>query len=117
VFASTYVNWSAATVASRLRALARVSVGQAHAAMALEASEVARDRALRAGGIANAGAVRAIAPIAGRAREYAVVTRERTTASHDDAYRALEPEWHVTLATVTRTARGLWVLSGWRPES
>ena len=119
-FAALYVNWDAGTVARRLRTLARVSIGQARAAMTLEAAEVARDRALRGGGIANSGVVEAVAPVVGHAREYAVVTRERTSASHGaqrDAYRGLPPEWHVTVATVTRTAGGLWVLSGWQPES
>jgi hypothetical protein len=81
-FATVYINWTAATVASRLRALAP------------------RDGAPD-----------------GEPREYTVVTRERTSAARDDAYRGLVAEWHVSVATVTRRADGLWVVSGWQPES
>ena len=49
--------------------------------------------------------------------EYIVVTRERTTATNTIAYRGLAAEWHVAVATVTRTRGGLWVLSDWQPES
>jgi hypothetical protein len=116
-FTARYINWSAATVASRLRALARASIGQARAAVSEQASEVARDGELRRGGIANAGTVEAIGPIAGARDRYAVVTRERTTASSSAAYQGLRPAWHVALATVTRLPDGLWVLSGWQPEN
>ena len=116
-FASAYINWTAATVAPRLRALARASVGQARAAVTAQASEVARDGELRRGGIANAGTVEAIGPVAGARDRYAVVTRERTTAASSAAYRGLRPAWHVALATVTRLPGGLWVLSAWQPEN
>ena len=117
VFATTYVNWSAATVAARLRSLAQVSVGQARSAMSQAAGAVARDTELRRGGIVNSGTVEAIGPVAGRRDAYAVVTRERTSAAHDDAYRGLAPAWHVAIATVTRVGGRLWVLSGWQPEN
>ena len=117
VFATTYVNWTAANVSARLSALAEVSVDQARSAMLLAAAEIARDGDLHRGGIANSGVIEAIGPVAGRADEYAVVTRERTTASDSSAYRGLQPEWHVSLATVTRVQHGLWVLSSWQPES
>jgi hypothetical protein len=117
VFAATYVNWQASTIAARLRGLARVSLGQARSAMTTEAGEVTRDRELHAGGIANSGTVEAVAPIRGAPDEYAVITRERTSAVHDAAYENLAPAWHVALATVTRLAGGLWVLSGWQPEN
>ena len=58
----------------------------------------------------------AIAPVRRRSDQYAVVTRERTTASNTDAYQGLAPAWHVAVATVTRV-RGLWVLSAWQPEN
>jgi hypothetical protein len=116
-FAETYVNWTAATVAARLRTLAEVSVAQARSAMLLQAREVAADGELHRGGIANAGVVEAVAPVAGDRHQYAVVTRERTTAAADDAYRGLAPEWHVSVATVRRMSDGLWVLCGWQPES
>ena len=70
-----------------------------------------------AGGVANSGAVEAIAPVTGAAHEYAVVTRERTTATNTNAYDGLRPEWHVAVATVSRVARGGWVVSAWQPEN
>jgi hypothetical protein len=116
-FATTYVNWTAATVAARLLSLSRASIGQARTVTARAAAEVADDRELHEGGVANAGTVEAIAPLSGRADAYAVVTRERTTATRDGAYHGLEPAWHVSVATVTRLSDGLWVLSGWQPEN
>lgn len=116
VFAATYINWTAATVSLRLRALAEVSVGQARSAMSLAAAETAHDYELHRGGIANSGVVEAVAPVRDAANQYAVVTRERTTATNTSAYRGLQPAWHVSLATVTRVSGGLWVLSAWQPE-
>lgn len=117
VFATTYINWTAATVAARLRALAEVSIGQARSAMTLAAGETGRDGELQRGGIANAGTVEAVAPVRGHPRQYLVVTRERTTATQTTAYRGLAPTWHVSLATVVPVGHGLWVLSGWQPEN
>ena len=115
-FATVYVNWTAATVSGRLRTLARRSIGQARATLELQSREVAADRELHRGGIANAGTVEAVGALAGVPHRYAVVTRERTSAANDAAYRGLAPEWHVSVATVTRVGRR-WVLSGWQPES
>jgi len=117
VFATTYINWTAATIASRLRLLAQASLGQARAAMTLAAGEAQRDGTLQRSGIANSGVVEAIGPVRGHADEYAVVTRELTTATNSTAYAGLAPTWHVALATVTRVPPGLWVLSAWQPES
>jgi hypothetical protein len=117
VFAQAYINWTAATVARHLRVLAYVSVGQAHSAMSLAAAQTARDSDLHRGGIANSGTVEAIAPVTGERNVYAVVTRERTTATNASAYEGLSATWHVTLATVTQVDSGLWTLSGWQPES
>lgn len=117
VFADTYINWTATTVSDRLQALAEVSVGQARAAMSLAASETAKDYELRRSGVGNSGTVEAIAPLPGTADRYVVVTREATSASASSAYRGLAPAWHVSLATVARITGGLWVLSGWQPES
>ena len=116
-FAVTYINWTAATVAPRLRALAESSVGQARAAVTEQAAEADRDGELQRGEIANAGSVEAIGPLAGSADRFAVVTRERTTATASTAYRGLAAAWHVAIATVTRRPDGLWVLSGWQPEN
>ncbi len=116
-FAATYIDWTAATVAARLRALAAVSVGQARATLLTQAREVAGDRELQRGGVENSGTVEAVAPLSGRADMYAVVTREQTGALRDAAYSGLQPEWHVSVATVTRTRTGLWILDAWQPES
>lgn len=115
-FATAYVNWNYRTVSPHLRALSEVSVGQARSMLAMAAAEVGRDGELRRGRIANSGVVEAIGPVRGRNGQYAVVTRERTTAANTNAYQGLAPAWHVALATVTRV-RGLWVLSAWQPES
>ncbi len=115
-FATYYVNWDYRTVSLHLRALAEVSVGQARTMLSMAAVQVGRDYELRRGQIANSGVVEAIAPVRGSGDEYAVVTRERTTAANTNAYRGLAPAWHVAVATVTRV-RGLWVLSAWQPES
>jgi hypothetical protein len=115
-FATAYINWTASTVSVRLRALARRSLGQARAALELQSSEVAADTELHRGKIANAGTVESVGPLPGSPGRYVVVTRERTSAAHDAAYRGLAPEWHVSVATVTRVGRR-WVLSGWQPES
>lgn len=117
VFAQTYINWTEATVSLRLRTLALVSVGQARSLVSLSASETAADYELHRGGIANSGIVESVAPLRGIPRQYVVVTRERTTATRTAAYRGLLPAWHVSVATVTRVSGGLWVLSGWQPES
>ena len=117
VFASQYINWNSQNVSARLRALARVSVGQARSAMSADASQTASDDELKQGQIANSGVVEAIAPVIGHRNEYAVATRERTTASATDAYQGLAAQWHLAVATVTRLPGGLWVLSDWQPEN
>ena len=117
VFAIRYINWDAGDVSAQMRTLARVSTGQARSAMLQAASGTVSDYELKQGGVANSGAVESIAPVVGARDEYAVVTRERTTATNSDEYQGLAAEWHLALATVTRTRGGLWVLSDWRPES
>jgi hypothetical protein len=116
-FAAIYTNWNAQTVTAHLRVLAAVSIGQARSAMQLAAAGTAHDYELRRGGIANNGTVEAVAPLPGSRNQYVVVTRERTTATNSSAYQGLRPAWHVTIATVSRTAAGQWVLSGWEPQS
>jgi hypothetical protein len=116
-FANGYINWTAATVTGRMRGLAALSVGQARAAMTLAAAQTAQDYELRRGGIANSGTVEAIAPVRGQRDQYAVVTRELTTASGTDAYRGLRPAWHVALATVTPATAGGWLVTNWQPEN
>jgi len=117
VVATQYINWNSQDLSARLRALARVSVGQARSAVSAAASETASDHELAQGQLANSGVVEAIAPVIGHRYEYAVATRERTTASGTDAYQGIAPEWHLAVATVTRLEGGLWVLSNWQPEN
>jgi len=117
VFADAYINWTADTVAARLHALAQAAVGQARSAMALAAGQVSHDGSIALGGIANSGTVEAIAPVTGEDNVYAVVTRERTTATNTNAYQGLRPGWHVTLATVVKVFGRLWTVSGWQPEN
>ena len=116
-FAVGYINWTARTVSGRMRGLAALSVGQARSMVTLAAAQTARDYELRRGGVANAGIVEAIAPVIGRPDTYAVVTRERTTATGTDAYRGLASSWHVAMATVTSSPRRGWVVSGLQPET
>ena len=117
VFAQWYINWTAATVATRLHVLAQAAIGQARSAMTLAAGQVGHDSSVALGGIANSGTVEAIAPVTGQDNVYAVVTRERTTATNTKAYQGLRPAWHVTLATVTKVFGHLWTISGWQPEN
>jgi hypothetical protein len=116
-FAGAYINWTADSVPADMAKLSARSVGQARAATQLAAAQTAGDYELRRDGIANSGAVEAIAPLAGRANQYVVVTREQTTASGTTAYQGLAPAWHVTIATVTRVGAEAWVVSGWQPQS
>lgn len=116
-FATAYINWTAESVAADMRALAGQSVGEARSAMTLAAAQTAHDYELEQGGIANSGAVEAVAPLPGHDDQYVVVTREATTATNTDAYQGLRPAWHVAIATVVELQPGQWVLSGWQPES
>jgi len=116
-FVTAYVNWNAQTVSGDMRALAARSVGQARAAMTLAAAQTTGDYELQRGGIANRGAVEAVAPLPGHRGQYVVVTRESTTASDTTAYQGLAPAWHVALATVLQLPGGRWVLSDWQPQS
>jgi len=115
-FAAAYVNWTAQSVSKDMQHLAARSVGQARSAMELAAAQTASDYELRRGGIANSGTVEAVAPIPGPAGRYAVVTRERTTATATNAYEGLRPGWHVAIATVVEISPGRWAVSGWQPE-
>jgi hypothetical protein len=116
-FATAYINWTADSVVADLRSLARQSVGQARSAMELAAAQTAGDYELQSGGIANSGAVEAVAALAHPRDEYVVVTRELTTATGTNAYQGLRPAWHVALATVVQLTPGRWVVTGWQPET
>jgi hypothetical protein len=116
-FGTAYVNWSAQTVSADMRELAARSIGQARSAMQLAAAQTASDYELQQGGIANSGAVEAVAPLRDQTDEFVVVTRELTTATATTAYQGLAPAWHVAVATVAQQPGGGWVVSGWQPES
>jgi len=116
-FARDYINWTADSVARDMAALAARSIGQARAAAQLAAAETAADYELHRDGIANSGAVEAIAPLPGGAHQFVVVTRERTTATGTSAYQGLQPAWHVAIATVSDVGAAGWVVSGWQPQS
>jgi hypothetical protein len=116
-FATTYINWTTATLVAQLRGLAADSVGQARSAMALAATQTAGDYELQRGGVQNSGTVEAVAPLAGQPNQYVVVTREQTSATNTSAYAGLSPAWHLALATVVEVSPGRWALSGWQPES
>jgi hypothetical protein len=116
-FAAAYINWTAQSVSADMRALAERCVGQARSAMQLAAAQTAADYELKRGGIANRGDVEAVAPLSGRPGRYVVVTRELTIATATTAYQGLAPAWHVSIATVVEQAPGVWVLSGWQPQS
>ena len=116
-FADAYINWDAQTVSADMRVLAAHSVGEARSATQLAAAQTAGDYELQRGGIANSGVVEAIAPLRGGTGRYAVVTRERTTATATTAYQGLRPAWHVAIATAVQTAPGQWVVSSWQPQS
>jgi hypothetical protein len=116
-FASAYINWTAATIAEHMRALAASSVGQARSATTLAAAQTSNDYELQRGGIANSGTVEAVASLPGQPHRYLVVTRELTTATNTASYQGLAPAWHVALATVSELSPGRWVVSGWQPES
>jgi hypothetical protein len=116
-FATAYINWSSQTVTADMQSLAAHSVGQARSAMILAAAGTGEDYELQRGGIANHGAVEAVAPRPGHNGQYVLVTLESTTATNTTAYQGLRPAWHVALATVTEQAPGQFVLSGWQPEN
>jgi hypothetical protein len=116
-FAGAYINWTAQTVSEDMQQLAARSIGQARSAMELAAAQTAGDYELTRGGIANVGAVEAIAPLDGQPDHYVVVTRELTMATATTAYQGLAPAWHVTVATVAWLDGGGWVVSGWQPEN
>jgi hypothetical protein len=120
VFASHYINWTAADVAATMARLARSSVGQARSELTLAAAEARADMTLTQGEIANRGSVEAVSRLRGAQNRYVVVTLETTTSALSSAYRGLAPAWHVTVATVTElgaTAQRRWAVSGWQPEN
>lgn len=116
-FAAAYINWTTDTVTADMRALAARSIGQARSALELAAAQTASDYELQQGGISNSGQVEVVAPLPSSRDQYVVVTREQTDATNTNAYQGLRPAWHVAIATVSETAPGAWVVSGWQPQS
>ncbi|MGO9959411.1 MAG: hypothetical protein ACLP50_26140 [Solirubrobacteraceae bacterium] len=114
-YATLWCNWTAATVISRQRQLASISLGQARAQALAAAASFAADSTLASSQVANSGQVVAIAPgLAGAAGDWVVVTREQTTGQGD--YQGLPATLHVTYAQLTHTPDGF-VVSLWAPQS
>jgi hypothetical protein len=106
-----YSNWTSATAAARLREMAALSVGQAHAELRKAAAQALTDRQQR--GVRSEATVEATSARGGAQRRAGlVVTRERVTAPD------LPPvgwRYRVTTATLERRADG-WVISQWAPQ-
>jgi hypothetical protein len=109
--ARLYGNWTSATAGRRLRRIAALSVGQAHAELRQAAAQAGVDRQQR--DARSSATVEAISVRGRGARRRAlVVTRERIVAPdlpvEDRRYR-------VTVALLERRADG-WVISRWAPQ-
>jgi hypothetical protein len=109
--ARLYGNWTSATVGERLRRIAALSVGQAHAELRQAAAQAGIDRQQR--GARARGAVEALdVRDDGSRRRALIVTREllRAPGLPAEGWR-----YRVTLATVERRA-DRWVISKWEPQ-
>jgi hypothetical protein len=109
--ARLYGNWTSASAARRLRRMAALSVGQAHAELRQAAAQSSVDRQQR--GARSRATVQAISVRGqGPRRRALVVTRERIIAPD------LPPEgwrYRVTAAELERRPDG-WVISRWAPQ-
>jgi len=111
-FADGYTNWTYRTLARDQQQLAASATGAAREGELQAAKQTARDRPLQRGHIFNVSELVSIAPRRGERGQWVVVTRERTGG--DGEYSALQPAYHVTLATV-QVVSGGWAVSSWRP--
>ena len=101
-----------------MRALEAISIGQARSEVALAASQTAQDYELRHGGDRQLRAPsRRSRPCSGSRDQYAVVTRERTTATNTTAYQGLPAGVAPDPGHGDEADGGRWVVSGWQPES
>jgi hypothetical protein len=109
--AGLYGNWTSATASRRLRRIAALSVGQAHAELRQAAAQAGVDRQQRA---ARSSATVDTISVRGRGarRRALVVTRERIVAPDlpAEGWR-----YRVTVALLECRADG-WVISRWAPQ-
>jgi hypothetical protein len=109
--ARLYGNWTSATASRRLRRIAALSVGQAHAELRQAAAQAGVDRQQR--GVRSSATVEAISVRGRGARRRAlVVTRERIVAPDLPVEGR---RYRVTVALLERRADG-WVISRWAPQ-
>jgi hypothetical protein len=109
--ARLYGNWSSATAPRRLRRIAALSIGQAHAELRQAATQAAVDRQQQ--GVRARASVETIdIPGQGPRRRALIVTRERLRARD---LPAQDWRYRVTLATVDQHPDG-WVISRWEPQ-
>ena len=106
-----YGNWTSASVASRLRQMAALTIGQAHAELSQAAAQALTDR--QQSGVHSSATVEATSvQDAGQRRVALVVTRERITAP-DLPHAGWR--YQVTTAALERRADG-WVIFRWTPQ-
>jgi hypothetical protein len=106
-----YGNWTSASAASRLRQMAALSVGQAHAELSQAAAQAQVDR--QQSGARSRATVAAISVRGrGQRRTALVVTRERVEAPDppSSGWR-----YRVSTAALERRPAG-WVISRWAPR-
>ena len=106
-----YGNWTSASAAARLRQLAALTVGQAHAELSQAAAQALTDRQ-QSGARSSATVEATSVQDAGQRRVALVVTRERVTA-RDLPHAGWR--YQVTTATLERRPDG-WVISKWTPQ-
>jgi hypothetical protein len=109
--ARLYGNWSSATAHSRLRRIAALSIGQAHAELRQAAAQAAVDRQQQ-GARARASVETIDIHGQGPRRRALIVTRERLRARD---LPAQSWRYRVALATVHHLPDG-WVISKWEPQ-
>jgi hypothetical protein len=106
-----YGNWTSASAASRLRQMAALTIGQAHAEVSQAAAQALTD--WQQSGVRSRATVEATSvKEAGQRRSALVVTRERVTGP--DLPQA-GWRYRVTTATLERRADG-WVIAQWTPQ-
>jgi len=109
--AGLYGNWTSATAGRRLRRIAALSVGQAHAELRQAAAQAGVDRQQRD---ARSSATVETISVRGRGarRRALVVTRERVVAPDVPAEGW---RYRVAVALLERRADG-WLISRWAPQ-
>jgi hypothetical protein len=103
-------NWTAATIASRFRALAAMSVGSAREDFTQEAQQAARDAEVAESGLRSTAVVEGVIVHGTGDRRDAVVVTRGSLSSKD--LQQVQPTYHITLAVVVRQAAS-WKVSRW----